>query len=219
MDNSFDNNDFNNFIITEKESQVETEKEFQDFSSIQVDLPTEKSFDEDDYSIKQNFEEEKSYKIKVQDGSSSFQDESRLRPIDMPLVEKKQEVNLSQNQKININARMKLVLASFIVIVTSLLFATVWNFIQINKINSSIAEREQLMSELQFSISNLTGEYNLLDDLEHLESLAREAGYIDADDSNSVHISLDDMYTEETIEKIPSNWFNDVCEFITSLFG
>ena len=217
MDGSFDKNDFNNFVITEKQTQTETEKPEKEVSQTETQLPPKQDFDQDDFSVKQNFEEEKSYTIKRQDLDEANAS-SRSSHINMPLLER-EEASVLKEKKTNISARMKLVMTSFIVIVASLLFATVWNFVQVNKINSSIAEREQSISELQISISKLTGEYNMLDDLDHLKSLAEKAGYVEIDDSNSVNISLDDLYVEETVEKIPSNWFNDVCEFITSLFG
>lgn len=216
MDKNLENNDYNNFIVTEKQTQTETQSNIQDFSK-QADLPPKSNF-EDDYSVNQNFEEEKGYEIKKQTIADSDNLEIN-QSMNMPTIEQEEKVVSLPEKKVNINARMKLVLASFIVIVTSLMFATIWNFIQVNKINSSIADRNQNISELQISISKLTGEYNMLDDIEYLKSLASNAGYIEANESNSMHISLDEMYNEETVEKIPSNWFNDVCEFITSLFG
>ena len=36
---------------------------------------------------------------------------------------------------------------------------------------------------------------------------------------NSFVFSLDDFHVEQEIEKLPSNWFNDVCEFFSQLFA
>jgi len=209
------------FTTTEEKTENKNNQTY-DFPKSELSTEKQTNIDsfEDDYSINQNFEEQTNYDIGTQDSVySSTEKQEKLRPIDMPLIEKPvEEVTEPAYQPINLSARMKIVLSSFVVIVASLLFATVWNFIAIAKLNSTIADKTAMVNELQVSITNLSEEYDLLGDSEHLKDLMENAGYIESNDSNTITISLDDMYKEHVIEEIPSNWFNDVCNFITSLF-
>ncbi|MBQ8425938.1 MAG: hypothetical protein IJX17_08000 [Clostridia bacterium] len=203
---------------------VETEKESKqtyNFSQSQVETKKDKEKETfDDYSAQQNFDEETNYESKPHSlNYVNTNEEQESDTFFLPLIEKKvkEEVKTVETP-IVLNARMKLLLTSFIVIVSSLLFATVWNFVTISKLSASVANKSQVVQELQVSINDLSDEYNLLGDIEHLKELIDEAGYIESNDSNTITISLDDMYKEHNISEMPSNWFNDVCNFISSLF-
>lgn len=218
-------NYFGSFVTTEESKDSKTSKVEKPLTKPEEytrknDLKQEDDF-VDDYSIHQNFEEEKNYELKPQSNPFIKKDNEteKLRPINMPLIEKKQEEEvIVESNPIVLNARMKLLLTSFIIIVASLVFATVWNFVSINKINSSLAVKSETVSQLQVSINNLTDEYNELGNIDNLKKLIEEAGYIESNSSNTITISLDDMYKEHIIEEAPSNWFNDVCNFISSMF-
>ena len=61
------------------------------------------------------------------------------------------------------------------------------------------------------SINKLNVEYNDIGSLD---------GYVDKQEGvNSFTVSLNEFYIEPEIEQIPSNWFNDVCEFFSNLFA
>lgn len=219
----FDDDEINYFgsnITTTTEKDVNSKQIF-DYTQTEKDIKKQTINDTfDDYSAQQNFEEETNYDLKSQtDILQSESQEQSLRPINMPLIEKKiEQVAKVVETPISLSARMKLLLVSFVVIVSSLLFATVWNFVAISKYNLSIANQGQTISELQISITDLTDEYNLLGDAEYLKQLIDDAGYISSDDSNTITITLDEMFEERVVEEIPSNWFNDVCNFISSIF-
>lgn len=213
-------NYFGSNITTTTEKDVNSKQIF-DYTQTEKDIKKQTINDTfDDYSAQQNFEEETNYDLKSQtDILQGESQEQTLRPINMPLIEKKiEQVAKVVETPISLSARMKLLLVSFVVIVSSLLFATVWNFVAISKYNLSIANQGQTISELQISITDLTDEYNLLGDTEYLKQLIDDAGYISSDDSNTITITLDEMFEERVVEEIPSNWFNDVCNFISSIF-
>ena len=165
-----DINFFGSYRTTTEETTDTINHQTLDYPQTQTTTSTEKKdkFDlgiDDDYSVNQNFEEQKNYDMKTYETNFvNTEKDTRFRPIDMPLIEKEEvvKVEAKPNAQISLSARMKLVLVSFIVIISSLLFATVWNFITVAKINSSMNEKLTAINELQVSITELTDEYNLL---------------------------------------------------------
>lgn len=184
-------------------------------------------FETDDYSVNSNFAEQTNYDIKSK--VQSFQEHEQInqaffRPLDIQKKEEKkeeqQQVALTKSkQRLYLGGRMKIVISSFIIILLSLIVASAWNFVALGRINSSLCEKEITIGELQSSISSLYEEYNLLDSDENLKKLAEEAGFVEVTDDNTKSINLSDMYKEVKVTEIPSNWFNNVCEFLSNLFN
>lgn len=220
--------DINHYITTAEEIE-QTNEQLYDYlsydtqtSTIQTteEVSTDYETDDGDYSLQPHYTEQTNYEMKSHNDSVLKQDTSKVyQAIDMPLIEKQESESVAEYTKINLSARMKVVLASFIIIVTSLMFATIWNFVLVSKINATMAQNQSIVSDLKVSIKDLTDEYDLLGDEETIKNIAKSENFVEADDTNSVEISLDDMFTEQTVEDVPSNWFNDVCNFMTSLFS
>lgn len=180
---------------------------------------------DDDYSVTPNYTEQKSYQptstsTSFTANSDTQDDVKRYRKMDMPVVEKGQEVvSLTKTkQRIQLQPRMKIAIAMFAVIMFSLAFVAIWNFVSINNLNSMIADKQATVRVLNASITGLESEYNLLGDEEQLRELAENAGFVDSDESNTYYVSSGNFYAEDTTEALPSNWFNDLCEFFSNLF-
>ena len=181
-------------------------------------------FETGDYSTKSNFKEETGYDIKnkVQSFSEHEQETFSFFPIDIQrksLKDQEQVSLIKTRQRFILGGRLKIVLSSFIVIMISLMVAIIWNFAQIAKLNSDLTEKEVTINELQKSISNKTDEYKLVDSEENTKKLAEASGYVQVTEENSKIISLGEMHTEATPTQIPSNWFNDVCNFLINVFN
>ena len=175
--------------------------------------------DENDYSLNSNFVEQTNYEIKTGENNTiSAESNNDFMPINMQIIEQKTESDTEFDSQVNLSARMKVVLASFIIIVCSLMFATVWNFVLAAKLNDTMLQNQTTISDLKISIKNLGEEYNVLGDEETIREIAKDSNFVQSDDTNTVEISFDEMFTEPTVPDVPSNWFNDVCNFITSLF-
>jgi cell division protein FtsL len=176
--------------------------------------------DENDYSLNSNFVEQTNYQIKSGEGSIISQDNaSAYKPINMPLIEKKIEETIEVSKQINLSARMKIVLVSFAIILCSLMFATVWNFVLAAKLNDAMMQNQVTISDLKVSIKSLTDEYNVLGDEETIREIAESSNFVESNDTNTFEILLDDMFLEPIPPEVPTNWFDDVCDFITSLFN
>ena len=176
----------------------------------------------DDYSSAQNYTEQQSYNpetsIEVVEKPESH---TIFQSMDIPVIEKEEPaVNLIKTrQRIRFDARMKIVATVFSVIVACLLFITVFNFISASKIQSTFSSKQAQINDLQASISQAKTEYTLVSDDGYLRSWAAENSFVDATDENTIVIKLGDMYTESEIEQVPSNWFNDVCDFFSKIFA
>ena len=110
-------------------------------------------------------------------------------------------------------------LAMFITIVSALLFVSIFNFVNAGKINATLAEKQITINELKSSISGLKSEYNLMSDDGVMKEIASNSGFVESTDLNTTVLEYGEIYTEPEIEELPSNWFNDVCDFFSKLFA
>jgi len=222
-------NDMYNILNSSSSTSTETEEQVgfnqsstgyqtsQDYSyGVQEETPYR-----DDYSVTPNYEEQQSYQTNTTNvvEESTEQD---VRFMAAPVIKKQEQeaVVLTKTvQKIQFSARMKLVASMFAVIMVSLIFAIVWNFVSANKINATIAEKQIIAQELELSIKNLTDEYNFVSGEEQIADRAEQAGFVQSDDTNTVHVELGEMFEEQVVKDLPSNWFNDICNFFSNLFS
>ncbi len=219
----FDNNEYINSLFGDlSSSTTTTQAEEQTTYSPQTEFsPFSGNYERDDYSSTQNFTEQQSYNTTNTNFFGDVQETKKVSQMHTPMIEKGAEVvNLVKSQsKIRFEARMKIVLSVFSVIVACLLFITVFNFIQAGKIESQFASKQIQINQLEQDIINKEASYTWIDDENELRRRASDAGFTDKSKANTMKVPLNEMYTETTIEDIPSNWFNDICEFFSKLIA
>ena len=66
-------------------------------------------------------------------------------------------------------------------------------------------------------ISASETQYNIKVNDEFNEWVA-DNGYTTVNSENTKVIRVDKIFKESTVEEVPTNWFNDVCEFFSKLF-
>ncbi len=214
--NSLFNTDYSSTTTTEAETSTEQQTTY----SPQTGYSTP-SYERDDYSSAQNFTEQQSYDSYSSNRfTETEQQTSRASQMQMPMIEKSAPVvNLVKSKaRIRLETRMKIVLSVFSVIVCCLLFVSVFNFITANKLESSFAGKQQQINELEMRISNSEAQYNIKVNDEFNDWVA-ENGYKPVNSENTKVIRIDKIYEESTVEEVPTNWFNDVCEFFSKLFA
>ncbi len=218
---------FNNYTST-----TDTEEETSSTSTYNPSSytePTQTSYNpyasdnsyQDDYSVAQNYEEQSSYNSGVRNIETEKTEQRVFSPMQTPMIKKEQEavVLTKTKSKVYLQARMKIILAMFITIVSALLFVSIFNFVNAGRINASLAEKQITIEELQASITSLKGEYNKMTDDGYLKGEASNSGFVESTDSNTTVLEYGEIYTEPVIEELPSNWFNDVCDFFSNLFA
>ena len=177
---------------------------------------------QDDYSVTPNYEEQSSYESASRNEEQAVSQQSTFVKMQAPMIqqEEKAVVLTKTKQKIYLQARMKIVLAMFVTIVCALMFVSVYNFACVGRINASIADKQIEIEDLKASISALQNTYNEVSDEGNLKEAASEGlGFVESTSSNTVSLEMGEVYTEPVIEELPSNWFNDVCDFLSGLFA
>lgn len=181
------------------------------------------SYDDQDYSSTQNFTEQKTYNST---SSNTFeepvQEKFEAPTLNAPMIKKEQPtVNLIKKRaRLVFETRMKVVMAVFSMIVACLLFVTVFNFIEANRIQSTFADKQIEINTLKKSISDSKATYTLVSSEDKVFEWADNNGFDYPSDSNTIVVNFEEFYEQPAgPEKLESNWFNDVCEFLSSLFA
>ena len=220
-------NSLNSTTVTEnktEQSQQETTSYSPDSSYNPYTNVSQGTYD--DYSMTQNYAEEQSYNPTYDtDFSSSYTAEpvQTKQPYRMetPTIRKDETpvVNLVKTKhKIELQARMKIVIAMFSVIMSLLLFVSVYNFAYASRLKASFADKQTEISMLQADISTLVAEYNKYGN--SVKDTASQNGYVEVTDENTMSIKLGEFHEEQVVESnLPSGWFNKVCDFLSGIFS
>ncbi|MBR7172259.1 MAG: hypothetical protein IKD36_00470 [Clostridia bacterium] len=181
---------------------------------------------QDDYSVTPNYEEQSSYESSSRAEETAETTTTYVSSMHTPMIQREEKavVLTKTRQKIYLHARMKIAIAMFVTIVSALLFVTVFNFVNAGRLNSSLADKQVEINQLQASIMELQKSYNEMSSDQYIIGEVQTPvdegglGFKDAADS-TITLSVGDVYTEPVIEELPSNWFNDVCDFFSNLFA
>ena len=225
----YDNDDFysilNSLASTTTTTQPETE---QQTTTQSYSAPTTSyspwAGDDDDYSVNANYEEQQNYNTSNQNyGVDEDQNNNavyQVRPMETPMIQKEAPaVNLiKKRQKIQLHARMKIVASMFMVIVSALIFAIVWNFASASSMRATFADKQMEINALNESILALKDEYNSVSS-EAVDEYITNGNYAEPTEDNTVVVDFESYYAESAVEDLPSNWFNDVCDFFARLFA
>ena len=204
----------NSYTATETEQQTSTETEEPSYNPYQSNPYIE------DYSTNQNFEEETSYNTNRQENDFETIKVQDVRQMSTPTIsQQKPAVNLiKKRERIYLSPRLKLAASMFAIVFVAIIFAAVWNFAQAGIMQSNFALKQAEINQIEQSIKDLKIEYTELSDPNLNGGIAD--GYVEkVDGVNSFTLSLDEFYVEPEVQDLPSNWFNDVCEFFSNLFA
>ncbi|MBQ8451336.1 MAG: hypothetical protein IJ538_00955 [Clostridia bacterium] len=215
----FDEDYYNGYTTTDSETETETEttSAYNPYGA-----STEYSADyDDDYSVTSNYTGEESYNSVSKTETQELEEMDVRGKMVLPTITQKEEtVSLTKTkQRLTFSTRMKMIASIFAVIVASLLFVTVWNFASANQINSTLSSKQEMVNELNSSISSLQNEYVSYVSEDALRESAESAGYVYSDETNTFYVNNVSTYSEEVVEDLPSNWFNDFCNFLINLFN
>lgn len=107
----------------------------------------------------------------------------------------------------------------FFTIVALLGFLFIYNFIAMNGIRANINALESSIQNEQTAIEQLKSQINSLSNESAIMQRATEAGY-SADIAVNDDILIVKVPKVEVMQSQPqTNWFNDFCEFVSSIFG
>lgn len=222
-----DNGSFNYYGGTETETEQEqAQSAVYGYNYEPQETAVQDTSTYDDYTMQQNYDEQSYYEPSTstdfESGAEESGNEQTVRGIQLHDIQREQVevVNLIKTkQKLALTPRMKIVATVFSIVTFALLFLIIFNFASLGSINSTIAERQTTVNELNLRINELKTQYNELSDDNNFIQEAEQRDYVFPDESNTYYVDSSQFYNEESIEKLPSNWFNDFCNFLSGLFN
>ncbi len=146
--------------------------------------------------------------------------EEQTRVMAMPNVERK-ERTLEKPQatsKIKLRARGKIAITVYSIILVALITFAIYNAVAIGSISGQIATQNQTYISALADINALQSEYNELGMDETIMDKAYGNGFILSTENDIVRVSREEMESRESTD-VESNWFEDLCEFLSNLFS
>ena len=120
-------------------------------------------------------------------------------------------------EAVTISSRAKLYLTAGFLVVALLLFLAVYNIFVINGVSQSIDILQDDLTYQEYQVSEKARKVNeLMDDAVIQQQLA-EMGF--AEISSDSVIAMNSIVNDYVPLQGESNWFNEFCEFIGSIFG
>lgn len=213
-------------VTTETRTRTETEPNYfssryyndQEDEVNQISTPTytPSSYTYEDEDDEPAYEVEREYNSREEN-----EVDSGYRVVNSGLTEIKRKENVLVNenyekQRISLSPRLKIAFSVACVVFALLVAFVIYNAVAIGNAKAQIAQVSQEVSAESQVINELESEYNYLGTDQTIKnSLGNE--YVYATSTNKVYV--DAPVLDEVVEtKTPTNWFNGLCEFLSSLF-
>ena len=118
----------------------------------------------------------------------------------------------------SITFRMKLLMATTIAVKAMLLFLAIYNIVCISATASSIQILESNIATETTIVDSLKKDLSSLNDTTGISSELESNGYTTIDDDKIIYVELNNTNTVTRLQG-STNWFDAVCNFISSIFG
>lgn len=164
----------------------------------------------------QMFEVEKEYNNM---GETTFDDETVSKNMFIHNLENKKKGQIvAQDSFIpRINARGKIMIAVYSVIVAILIAFTIYNAVLINKNGMTLAAQNAAVAVQDKETQKLREEYNELGTEESvLDQL--DSTFVRPTEADIVLIEMGETYKRSKIIATSTNWFDKLCDFLSGLF-
>ena len=119
--------------------------------------------------------------------------------------------------KPELSFKTKVYITSATIVVALLIFLAVFNIFVINNMTSSIQLVEGNIVQEEVRLSDVIKDYNKLNNVAKWEEELRENGYdVDAFISEKLNLIIPKEIGDESFD---TNWFDQICDFVSQLFG
>jgi len=181
-------------------------------------------FDDDYESTTMTNYEEETPEYEVQqnymfESDSSIKREESVRTMAMPDVIKKQKTveSIEPQSKVKIRARAKIAIAVYSIILLSLISFAIYNAVAINNMQAEVAAKNQLYISQSVVINDLLNTYNELGSEDRIIN-ETQGEFFEPTENDIVRVSKSSMETRQDVE-VESNWFEELCSFLSGLFS
>lgn len=170
------------------------------------------------------FDDNETPEYEVQKNYSMYSDEDvvqedRRVTMAMPsVIRKSHEVQeVVPQAKLKLRARGKIAITVYSIILLTLIAFAIYNAVAINQMQALVAAKNQTYITQSVVINDLLEEYNNLGSDERiLEEV--EGVFIEPTENHIVRVSLGSM-EERPETSVESNWFEELCKFLSGLFN
>ena len=175
-------------------------------------------FDDDYESTTMTNYEEETPEYEVQqnymfESDSSIKREESVRTMAMPDVIKKQKTV----ESIEPQSRAKIAIAVYSIILLSLISFAIYNAVAINNMQAEVAAKNQLYISQSVVINDLLNTYNELGSEDRIIN-ETQGEFFEPTENDIVRVSKSSMETRQDVE-VESNWFEELCSFLSGLFS
>ncbi|MBQ9790774.1 MAG: hypothetical protein IJW24_04215 [Clostridia bacterium] len=145
--------------------------------------------------------------------------EEQTRVMAMPNVERRAHVVSAPEStaKIKIRARGKIAITVYSIILVALITFAIYNAVAIGALKGEVDAKNQTYISQLADINALQVQYNELGLDETIMNKAGENGFIQSTENDIVRVSKVEMDQREETE-VETNWFEDLCQFLSGLF-
>lgn len=124
----------------------------------------------------------------------------------------------AEKPSFRLKQKAKVWLVCFAVIIIMLSALTITNAININKLNNNIEQTSSSITDINKDIQNTIKDIGKLTDEQEIKNNASELGLTEVEPKNNIEIQLNEKNVVEDYQG-QTNFFDDICNFIRSLFG
>lgn len=114
--------------------------------------------------------------------------------------------------------RVALAMTTTLVVALLMIFLCVYNIFVINGMSSSINYLQEEVVSCEYDLTKAQGLYDNLTSTDNIKSELSDMGYSEIPSSNIVAVSVPDS-VEVTDLQGQTNWFDELCNFLSRIFG
>ena len=126
------------------------------------------------------------------------------------------EDNVLVDEKLSF--RTKLYMSLAISVTALLLFLAIFNIFRINAVSSSIQILENNIATETTIFNSLQNDVDGMNDLSNINAELDNLGYYEMNSDDMIQVDISNATPVVTVEG-STNWFDSVCNFISSIFG
>ena len=170
------------------------------------------------YEGSSTYEETPSYQVETEYNIEKLPEDEIIEPTFMPTLDRPAPVSdASQDVKIRLNARGKILVGVFSMVVGILIAFMIYNAVVISNLSNQLAYLEVERTSISANVGELSSSYQDRTSYSSVEQNAIDLGMkVAGGTSEVVSISPRPEIKEATVD---GNWFDSVCEFFSNLFS
>ena len=163
------------------------------------------------------FEVQKNYNYSKYDDVTTEEQEVTMAMPNVIRQNREKVQSIESESKVKLRARAKIAITVYSIILLSLIAFAIYNAVAINQMQAIVAAKNQTYITETIVINDLLEEYNSLGSSDRILSEV-EGEFIEPTESNIIRVSKSAM-EERSETEIESNWFEELCSFLSGLFN